>query len=131
MKTIIDNVTFTWLSNVYLSPSVTNITIYEHADKYLIIATERNDNIGPSITNAAESLWPSVIEKYELAGLKDKELTFIEHYVYPNLSENYDIVYLNENVATWKHIVSWKAFLKHFSEVVNPSKARNRLEEVE
>lgn len=47
----------------------------------VIIATEPNDNTGPSLTNSAEIVFPAIIARY-LPGWLDQaeDLTLIEHY---------------------------------------------------
>ncbi len=66
--------------------------LYRGHDGFLIaVATELSDNPGPSITNAAETLWTSVKNMYPNVQL------FLETYD----GEVYDEVFLENGTAAW------------------------------
>jgi hypothetical protein len=66
----------------------------------VVIATERDDNPGASITNAAESLWAKVREQF------GDDIIAIEHYPergthFDPIKESWDIVETHTGSAKW------------------------------
>lgn len=74
---MIKNEMISWQNAYSRNKSLTDITIYEKDEKYLVVATERTDNTGCSITNGAEQLWEQVIKDYNL---KKEDCIFVETY---------------------------------------------------
>ncbi len=75
--------------------SICRIRIFEENGRYLVIATEREDNPGTSITNAAENVAWAVWRYLECP----EHFTWVEHYQDRakiggkfTLKENFDIV---------------------------------------
>ena len=62
----------------YNQPARSRVRVYASSGGITAVATElMEDNGGPSITNAAEWMWATVVEKF---GMKLSETTFVEHY---------------------------------------------------
>jgi hypothetical protein len=62
----------------------------------VIIATERDDNPGASITNAAENLWAKVREQF------GDDIIAIEHYPKRGgIAEDWDLVRIEDGEAAW------------------------------
>lgn len=62
----------------------------------IVIATERDDNPGASITNAAESLWAKVREQF------GADIIAVEHYpVRGEIKEDWDLVTIVDGSAHW------------------------------
>lgn len=65
----------------------------------VVIATERDDNPGASITNAAENLWSKVREQF------GADIIAVEHYpVRGEIKEDWDLVTVVDGSAHWSHL---------------------------
>jgi len=98
---IIESGMFEWFNGRTSRESQSDIEIYRSDDKHLVIATERSDNPGPSVTNGAEYLWPSILKQFRLDPGKT---VLIEHYKYPD-RESWDVVTFSSlGSVTWSGI---------------------------
>ena len=107
---IIESGAFEWFNEGTRRPSRCDIEIYRSDEHHLVIATERDDNPGLSITNGAEYLWAQVLKQFRLNPAKT---TLIEHYNYSH-RESWDIVkFLSGNGN-----VSWSGVRKDKMDII-------------
>jgi len=120
-----------WPSSNFGPNSRSNVQIYKNSkEKYVIVAIERDDNPGQSITNGAENLWKFVLHKYKL---KSEDCTFIESYHYKNSPNSYSFVFITEETSTehngeydrelvkWAPLDDFQEFIRNFFLVELPS----------
>lgn len=68
-----------WFDGIHRGQrSVAHLCIFMRGKQLVVIATERSDNPGASITNAAENLWRYVAMSYDWPY---EDMIAIEHYV--------------------------------------------------
>ena len=107
------------------SVSVSDIEIHENNGCFLIIATERGDNTGTSITNGAEYLYPYILSEFKL---NKSDCIFVESYYSKVTNQfSYDQVFL-EKETKWRNIFSFDMFLKEFQQ---PPESKSRLDSIQ
>lgn len=121
---IIKNEILSWPNAGVRRNSISDITIYENDGKYIVVATERQDNTGFSITNGAEQLWETVIGEYSL---REKDCIFVETYYWSDEPQRWDRVRITNGKAVWESIQDFPKMLAEFDP--NP-KEETRLEKV-
>ncbi len=122
---IIKNEMLSWPNAGMRRESLSDITIHENNGKYIVIATEREDNTGFSVTNGAEQLWQKVVEEYSL---KEEDCIFVETYYWSDEPQRWDQVIIKNGKATWAPIPDFKKMLAEFG---SEPKEQKRLEKVD